>query len=477
MVPIMLKRFLEPAALMVLLVVIGLRPLVGESYHTSGPGMTHALGNMQDPWAWATLLMDALVLLIAAGVTLHRVIAPARVYRRGGIEWGAAVMAVAALVSCVWAGEKRPAINASIDLVAAIAMSLALLQLLDRRWKIRLTLCVVVASAATNAAECANQRFVSFEETEQAYRENREQLWGRQGVPLDSPQVRLFEQRMRSREASGYFAHSNIAGGYLLLGGFVVAGFVLAGLRREDGHRRSASAAVGVFLAACLFGAILLTRSKGAMVAGVTGFLLLGARMFWAPWFARNRRKVFIGGWTLVIVIVTGAVAFGIVRGGLPGASLDFRWNYWTASAAMFDDYWPTGVGAENFGDHYLQYKSIDSPEEVKTPHNFLVQFATEYGVVGLLGVLLMLVGGAYRITEPSPRLSHASPDRADASKSPTVVVIWAAALAVAILGARVFLLPSSNPYFIVWVTGVALLPWVAAFVRSEEHTSELQSH
>ena len=138
----------------------------------------------------------------------------------------------------------------------------------------------------------------------------------------------------------------------------------------------------------------------------------------------------------LIVLATIVVLSVGTVRGGLPHPSLDFRWRYWTASAEMFGEYWPTGVGAENFGDHYLKYKPIDSPEEVKNPHNFLVQFATEYGAIGLAGALLMLLGGSMAATRPTPRGNPpADGDEADSDHS--VVVAWSAVAVACAMGGR----------------------------------------
>jgi hypothetical protein len=83
-----------------------------------------------------------------------------------------------------------------------------------------------------------------------------------------------------------------------------------------------------------------------------------------------HRRSMFAAGWLTVVAVASVVAGWGMLKGGLPHPSLDFRWQYWTASAAMFGDHPWTGVGAENFGNHYTAYKPITSPEEVKNPHN-----------------------------------------------------------------------------------------------------------
>src|SRR5207302_612447 len=63
--------------------------------------------------------------------------------------------------------------------------------------------------------------------------------------------------------------------------------------------------------------------------------------------------------------------------------SLDFRWKYWVAAARVFRQHPLTGVGWNNFGLHYLGVRLPEASEEVKDPHNFLVRFFVEAGLIG----------------------------------------------------------------------------------------------
>ena len=58
-------------------------------------------------------------------------------------------------------------------------------------------------------------------------------------------------------------------------------------------------------------------------------------------------------------------------------------------SLAVFKEHPMLGVGWSNFGLHYLAHRLGQAPEEIKDPHNFLVRFFTELGLVG--GVLVIL--------------------------------------------------------------------------------------
>lgn len=461
----MLRDWTRNLALLVLVAIVGLRPLISESYRTSSISLTESLEELQDPWASTTLVLDAITLVLGGGLLLgYRMRHPTGGVT--GLETGLAIWLVGAIGSCVFAADKRPAINATFDLLSAAVLALALARSLDCPWKIRTALCTILASGAVVAAECADQAFRTLAETEAAYYEQREELWSSQGVSLDSEQVALFEQRMKAREASAFFSHSNVAGGYLILAGFAAIALAAAGWRRGDAL--PVAIVVNGLLAAGILGAILLTRGLGALGAGILGLALCGSRLAFAGWWRRNRSAVLVAGWSVALLAIAATIATGLTRGSLPGSSLDFRWQYWTASARMYVDNWTFGVGAENFGDRYLAYKSIESPEEVQNPHNLLVQFATEYGAAGLIGAIAMLLGGSIALSAPASPDPQRRSQRQPADKSSWHGHLAATALlALLIFGPRIGLLPSDQPALILWMTLFGLIVWVPAFLLS----------
>ena len=98
-----------------LLVVVGLRPLISETYDSAGLALTSVLPGIEDPSPVTTLLIDGVIMLAAVGWLIARWRSKDRSYRWCGIEWGVLVIAVAAVVSCIFAGNKRLAINGAGD--------------------------------------------------------------------------------------------------------------------------------------------------------------------------------------------------------------------------------------------------------------------------------------------------------------------------------------------------------------------------
>ena len=458
----MKRLFSEPAALLILLAIVGLRPLISESFHTSQVSIPFGMQEIDDPYTYSTIILDLIILLISGGITVSRVLNSSKLYCPLGLKVGIILFTTTMAFSCYFAAEKQPAINASIDLFAAIAMCVALIQLLDKAWKIRLTLCVVVASGLANVAECADQYFVSFDETQQWYNELLAQNPNGQHDPMGSSlNKELLEQRMLSHEASGYFAHSNVAGGYLLLVAFAAMSVTICAAYARNTELEKTEVAVGVLvISALLFGAVL-TKGMGTTIAGVAGITLLASRILKSDFYIKKPKRIFAIGWVCTCAITSIFIIWGITHNGFPNASIDFRWDYWTASAKMFTDNWLTGVGAENFGDYYLQYKPITSPEEIKNPHNFLVQIASEYGFAGLVGLIIILFYSTKLLT-CSQASNEPKPDH-DLPKNQ--LYRYATALALLIFLSRILFLPSQNPAFIIWTTTIAGIPWLMGFI------------
>ncbi|MCP4592360.1 MAG: hypothetical protein GY842_16630, partial [bacterium] len=306
-------RILETGARFVLLAVIGLRPLISESYDLAGMTMTRVLEGVADSLPLHTLLIDLAILGSVLAWALAHGLAGRRRYRWCGLEIGLAMVVIAAVISSLWASNQRVAINASVDWISTAGLSVVLVQLLRDSRHLRLTLCVIVASGAAQAYYCFDQVFVGFEETEQVYREHREAFWEAQGVSLDAPQVELFESRLEAREASGYLSHSNIAAAHLLVAWFamlaVLAGGWGVGRRTGEGY---AGLLVGGLGALGLGWAMVLTHGLGALLAGGVGLALWAARRLARRWIdpRPGRALSFVG--AMVVGGSVAVIAYGV---------------------------------------------------------------------------------------------------------------------------------------------------------------------
>lgn len=491
-----MQRVVESFCLFLLIGLVSLRPLVHETYDSAGSAFSVASDDLADPSPTRTLIFDMVILSCLGLCLLARAVGTPTRHRRTGLEWGLALVAVAAAISCWFAGNHRLAINATIDWLCGPLLAIALVQVLHLQWRRRLLLAAIIGSACVQAVLCYEQRLVGFDETWEHYLSIREQHWARQGVELDSSTVAQFEGRMKAREASGSFAHSSTAGSYLVLCAFAAFGAVVERWRR---HRPGPSGqdwavALACTLVAALIGsAAFLTQSRGALLAGLVGLLIWMVTRVCSTWVRAHGGQALIFGWLLVIGGAMAIVGYGVTRGRLPGVSLAFRWSYWQASSKLITDHALTGIGRENFGRHYPRYKPIESPEEISNPHNLFVQASADWGLPGLAGVLAMMLGASITVTgcrrrdsERDPPSTRKTPydleeQRAgcSASRRPSMMA-WMVALVSLVVGGRLFLAGSTDPNYLYYtgvITGMAWLVGFAAFAFTDEGEGRENGH
>lgn len=487
--PVM-RSTLEALALFCLLVVAGVRPLISETYDSAGLTITASLRGVQDPQPATTWLLDSIILGAACLWLASRSTGGDTGYRRCGVEWGLGLIAVGVCLSWTVAGNKRLAINAGVDWLCSGLLGVVLTQLLTSERRVRWALSVVLATAAAQAGECFEQVWVTQPETEAMYAQEREALWAKQGVSVDSAQVALFEARMRAREATGYFGHPNVAAAHLVTCAFAALALAFSKWRGRESRQRAQSQDFRTVLGRARIGAALacggavimgvacgLTGGVGALVsAGVAALVwMIGAanarRAWWTP------RTAFGWGWAAVGAAGVAVAVYGLSFGSLPGRSLDFRWKYWTGAAQMIRDHPWTGVGSENFGREFLRYKTIELPEEVKNPHNFLVSAATDWGLAGVAGMIVLVFGASRRLLrEPLadstsagagdyPTESSPAATTRGASRSEIETALWGTAAGLGIFIPRIGWLGSEDTAFLFYRTVMPALIWAVAFL------------
>jgi len=456
-------RILETVSLFALIAVAILRPLVAESYDSAGSPFTGALQAVSDPSPLRTLVFDLLILAAALGWLVARALGPSRPYRRTGLEWGAGLVAVAAVVSCCVAGNKRLAINASIDWLCYPLLAITLVQLIRRPWHKRLLVTAVLASACVQAVHCMEQYSVGFDETWAHYESIKDQFWASQDVDLDSTRVESFERRIHSREATGFLPHSNVTGSYLVLCGIAALGLAIARWRRPKTLENRLTAIAATLGTLLILAAVGLTKSLGAIIAGLAGLALWLLLVLGRSWIDAHRTKAVLVGWICAAVGAFGVISYGLYRNALPGWSLTFRWQWWRASSELITDHAFTGVGRENFGRHYLRHKLIESPEEVANPHNLFVQAASDWGVLGLVGIVTMLVGASLAISRRTAAAeSFANPRTGSLGKH--TMLLWMAGFILVVTLGRLPLLGTNDPNFLYYATVTTGLFWLLGF-------------
>jgi hypothetical protein len=222
-------------------------------------------------------------------------------------------------------------------------------------------------------------------------------------IPLEGTDRILWENRLlSSSEPFATFSLANTLAGVLATALVLMAGQFSAGrgTRQRQGTWDIFILLVQVSLIAwCL----ILTKSRSAWAGALAGLVILA--------IVRSRTSAAqkILRWGIAAAIVAGA---GIGAGALFGAldkevilesprSLQFRLFYWTGAVKMLREHPWAGAGPGNFRQLYLQHKADESSEEIRDPHNFVLEAWSAGGLAGMVG-LLLFAGGVIRTLKAS---------------------------------------------------------------------------
>lgn len=334
------------------------------------------------------------------------------------------------IISTIFASDKPAAIFTAGGLAVGMGLMAAVYKLADRRWKVQLALIVLTSLGATFAARTWIRELYEFDHTWQNYVETRDEFWAKQGKALDDPTVKMFEARLKSRDNGGFFFHGNLGGMYLAT--VFIISLALVGQRWAQRRQRYGGPwlAIAVLLSLFILSALILTWSKGAIASAGIGLLIISVIWRWGDVMRQHFRWSVLITLLLMVAGIGAVVGWGVTKKTLPSLSMAYRWQYWVASYEMFKDRPITGVGSGNFGTYYLKYKLPEAEEEVTSPHNFIVQGFSQFGLIGGIGFLLLPMGIFYQAASRSRR----EEERLVQESSPSAVGVWVA-LSVGIFG------------------------------------------
>jgi len=432
--------YFEYVLLALCLAIIALRTTITEGPVTQSNTSSANLGDSLYSLSVSTVLILAFILWLLWGFCSRSFI-----YRRTGMEISLGIFCVGAFIAGLAAAEKRLAITDIAVLLAPILMAFLLVQILDSQVKIKLILAVVATLGVVSVYQCAEQFFVSNQITIEQYEKDPQSMLGPLGIESDSFRQFLFEHRLYSRGVRGFFTTRNSAGSFALMAFFAAIALFVDKLknRRADTSGLWYLLGCGLGILAILF-SLALTRSKGAMIGlffAVTAFIVL---QLIGNWLKVHKRVILLVCILLAIVGVGAIAWYGLSHGTLPGgSSMLVRWQYWHASAKMYADHPLTGVGPGNFGDYYTRYKPAAASESVADPHNFPLSILTQYGPLGLLGFMAMLLVPVWRLIAP---VSTAPTVKLNPLRLTyrTQSIIFLAAVSAALLLVRPILMPET---------------------------------
>jgi tetratricopeptide (TPR) repeat protein len=191
--------------------------------------------------------------------------------------------------------------------------------------------------------------------------------------------------------------------------------------------RRRPWAVAGALASLTLLGGLLLSGSKGGVLAALAGG---GAFVALHPALARHRRRLLGGAAALGLLAALGVGTLYLrapeARG--VGMSLQVRLEYWQAGLAMWRDAPALGQGPNHFREWVSEHKSARA-EEALHAHNAEVQVLAETGALGLLSLLAFVAlwgRGAWGRLDPDPAPSS---DPEPPSLVPAARLPWLASL------------------------------------------------
>lgn len=338
-------------------------------------------------------------------------------YRFTGLEIGIVLFAASAAIAILAASDKRTAITHAASFLAPALAAVLLTQILDSNTKIKLLLAVVAALAIASANESLNQLLTTNQALIDQYEKAPHTLLHPLNIEPGTFQQFLFEHRLYTRGVRGFFTTGNSAGSFALLASFAAVALFLDKLKNRKQHPRSLSPLItsAIAVAAVLFG-LAITKSKGAVAAAILAAVIFIVFLRFGDWLKKHRNALLLACLLLAVAAAAAVVTYGLTHHRLPGGnSMLVRWQYWAASAKMYADHPLTGVGGGNFADFYTRYKPPAALESVADPHNFLLSLLTQYGPLGLLAFLTLILLPLYRIISPAPsnlppKTDHARP-------------------------------------------------------------------
>lgn len=312
------------------------------------------------------------------------------------------------------AGDRRAAVNLTLEWMGlATAWWIFRCLFTDRRSADQ-GVAIVVAMSVGLSCFGVWQHHVFYKEQSQWYQELRNELdqaiasndasqfarraeithmfQERQIPMLGSARIAWENRLLSSSEPLGTFALTNTLAGILATGLVLLIGqstSIGSHSNRMSWLRISVLTVQISLIAYCL----ILTKSRSAWLGTCVGLGILFVRRNQLK-SVRHAFRWFVAG----ILIMATAVGTIAMFGGLDKEvilesprSLQFRLLYWNGSVKMLRERPLAGAGPGNFRQVYLQHKADESSEEIRDPHNLILDAWSSSGLAGFTGLLMLL--------------------------------------------------------------------------------------
>jgi O-antigen ligase/tetratricopeptide (TPR) repeat protein len=331
-------------------------------------------------------------------------------------------LAIWAVLSTIWASDKFAAVVSGFHFLSAAVLLWSATQLV-RSWKrLRIVAGVCVAILLLHAAQAMSYRFVDLPDIRKDWQAHREEHLRNRGLEPGSFAAQSFEAKLLRGELMGFHASPNSFAAVTVMLMVIAAGVVMQRLRNKDGIGWVVVPIAGIGLG---FAIIVWADSKTAYATPVLAGMVFAVLALRGNWLARHAKLAYFAGVACFVLGALAVVGHGMRHGSLVIDSLTFRWRYWVGAAHIIASHPILGVGWENFGLHYLSARLPIAAEEVRDPHNFIVRFTSELGLVG--GVLAVAFMLRLWWDATRPRVPEQPEDeRRSTAAIPTVVAVLA---------------------------------------------------
>ncbi len=290
-----------------------------------------------------------------------------------------------AVASTLWASDKYLALVTSTTLLASGLAAWAAGRLCDTAIRRRQLLCVACGIGLMWTGYGVYQRLVDHPQDVADYKQHRAEILRDHGWDENTFSLQQFERKLNSAEISGFVQSPNSYSSLLMFAAVMAAGLAAGAV--------PARSAAGLWILTLVLGAMMAWAAPSKAALTCLGLGVVVAATMAVTGLSRrgsgSRTGLTVAMVGIVFAGVVGLAGYGLTRGELPGASLNFRWRYWVGSAGIVHDAPLLGVGYDNFAAAYLKHRLPNAAEEVRDPHNVFVRAITELGPVGLL----LLVG------------------------------------------------------------------------------------
>lgn len=178
------------------------------------------------------------------------------------------------------------------------------------------------------------------------------------------------------------------------------------------------------------------TQSRGGWLA--TGVAMLMLFLF----LVREKGQRWIALGLLAVVLGTGgwlysrSISHRVTSTYVSGHERDIRLRLWVSAAQMWQDHPWWGVGADHFDYRFRQYREAVDKTQARPgrAHNDFINTLADYGVVGLLLVLLPVGVGAWSVFRCWRYVQRGGGDFGEKKSNRAAIVLGAAAGLTALL-------------------------------------------